>query len=163
MLDSKPEAMPTEKVFLKYFENEAGERTPHYDVARYWIDCNKKVVAFVEDLDGKEKKTDLIYKMRISIPKAFVYAGDIRYDVLRKTTFDKVPKNPVFVIEDEANKYHGNFKTLEEARSLIESGRKVRGKFIESGCTVYTGYIKEVFTDAKMFVTDKGIRYFLST
>ena len=151
-----------EKVFLRYFENEKGERTPHYDAVRYWLDTGRKVVAHIEDAEGKEIKTDFIEKIRISIPKAYIYCGKTRYELLRKTKFDRVPKDPHFVIERNDGDYRGDFKTLDEAKALLESGRTVRGKFIEDGCIVYTGPIKAVYLDAKMFETQAGVKYFVA-
>ena len=153
-----------QKVYVKYFENRPMcERTSNYQVARHWIDCNKKTVAVVEDEYGHEFVSDYILKMRISVPKAIIYTDSTSYELLRKTRTDKISRNPVFVIEDEKGEFKGNFASLEEAKMLLQAGRKVRGMYIEEGnCKVWTAPIKAVYLDAKMFETEAGIRYFLT-
>ena len=154
------------QVFLKYFENRPNyERTSNYDVVRHWIDCNKNVVAFVEDENGKEIESGCITKIRISVPKAYIFTNKEVFELKRRSSKSRVTFNPSFVIEDDKGNFKGDFKTLEEAQLLVNAGRKVRGKYNEEDaktCVVWTAPIKAVYLDAKMFETVTGIKYFIS-
>ncbi len=159
-----PSTPPTIQAYIKYFESKPlEERTTCYDIVRYWMDCNKDVVAVLEDHSGKELVTGRITRLRISVPNAYIIAGKVRYELERKTKYDRVAIMPSFTIEDKKGHYVGDFKTLDEAYALVKAGKKVRGVFTEDGnCKVWTAPITEVYLDAKLFVTESGTKYFIS-